>query len=103
MGVKGLSTPIIRDSATAKNANIKKLLEKDATKNIIGIDMSILIVKALLGSPNSVSLYHSDPKQPLPEVTDKVVSSVKMYISEGYKAVCVFDGITHKLKAERAR
>ena len=102
MGVKGLSTPIIRDSATAKNANIKKLLEKDATKNIIGIDMSILIVKALLGSPNSVSLYHSDPKQPLPEVTDKVVSSVKMYISEGYKAVCVFDGTTHKLKAERA-
>ncbi len=34
MGVKGLSTPIIRDSATAKNANIKKLLEKDATKRL---------------------------------------------------------------------
>ena len=102
MGVKGLTAPIIRDSVTAKNANTNKLLEKDETGNIIGIDISILIVKAIMGSPNSVSLYHSDPKQPLPEVTDKVVSSVNTYVSAGYKAVCVFDGITHKLKAERA-
>lgn len=39
MGVKGLSTPVIQDSVTVKNAYIKKLLEKDATNNIIGIDI----------------------------------------------------------------
>jgi len=56
MGVKGLSTPIIRDAASAKNASIHKLLEKDGDKNIIGLDMSVLIVKALMGSPNAVNL-----------------------------------------------
>jgi len=35
-------------------------------------------------------------------VTEKVIKAVNVYISSGYKAVCVFDGITHKLKQERA-
>jgi len=102
MGINGLSVPVIRDKSTAKNADINKLLEQSPGKNIVGIDMSVLIVKAMLSSPNAVSLYHSEPKQPLTEVTSKVTESVRTFISSNYKVVCVYDGITHKLKEEGA-
>ena len=104
MGVKGLSTPVIQDSVTVKNAYIKKLLEKDATNNINWNWHHVCLLSRQSWDRqtkyplNIIILKH----QLLPEVTDKVISSVNMYVSSGNKAVCVFDGITHKLKEDGA-
>jgi hypothetical protein len=71
MGIKGLSTPVILDTPKATNANVRKLLQDNPEKDIIGVDISVLIVKSLHSSRNATSLYHSEPKQPLSEVVNR--------------------------------
>jgi 5'-3' exonuclease len=102
MGIKGLSTPVIRDTPKARNTNVRKLLNDNPEKNIIGVDISVLIVKSLQSSRNATSLHHSEPKQPLSEIVNKVTDSIQTLIRYQFKVVCVFDGITHPLKKEGA-
>ena len=102
MGIKGLSTPVIRDHPKATNTNLRELQQQNPDKNIVGVDMSVLIVKSLHSSSNATSLYHSEPKQPLRDIVNKVTDSIRTFIQYKFKVVCVFDGITHRLKKEGA-
>ncbi len=108
MGIADFSSPYIRDSKTARNANLKDIrVEKAAGESdftlIIGFDISVNYVKIMSTSPNIVAKYHSNPLQPLEEVALKVVNMLKPYFKHGMdKGILVFDGLTNKLKKEKA-
>ena len=54
-------------------------------------------------NPTIISRYHCDPMVPLQELTDKVVDTIGSYFKHGMaKWVVVFDGLTNKLKKEKA-
>ena len=78
------TTPVIRDSKTAKNAYLKDLFRSNndaedvsVHDHVLGVDMSVNIVKAVVMSPNSISQFFAEPKQPLPEIVDKVIESIQ--------------------------
>ena len=118
MGVSDLMSPYVRDGKTATNTSIQTLLQNFPTKNRIGLDMSIIIVKSMRNknATNIHNLYHSDPKVQLPDLTDKVIQEVEQFssfkqqiVDEKGKATikqvkafdkifCVFDGASHPLK-----
>ena len=84
--------------------------------------MSILIVHSIKNkkSLNVLNRYHCSPMLPLPSVTDMVVQKVGKFlfleekkknekgnkstekVKAFSKAFCIFDGLTHPLKAEVA-
>ena len=100
MGIKGLLTPIIRDSKNAVNSNLKDLRTQD--KNVVGVDISVLMIRAIKSSPNAINMYHSQPPQPIPDISDKVVKEIGVYIRHDFRIECVFDGLTPKLKTDKA-
>jgi hypothetical protein len=103
MGVKDLSTPCIRDSPTAKNAKLGDVIKNSTSPVIIGFDISVVIIKLMKSNPTIISRYHCDPMVPLQELTDKVVDTIGSYFKHGMaKGVVVFDGLTNKLKKEKA-
>ena len=123
MGVTNLMTPYVRDHASKTNSSIKKMLAENPEKDRIGIDMSIIIVRSIKNkkSLNILNRYHCSPTLPLPSVTDMVVQKVGKFlfleekkknekkgkestekVKAFSKAFCVFDGLTHPLKAEVA-
>ena len=115
-------SPYVRDSKTATNTSIKTLLAKSPIKNRIGLDMSIIIVKAMRNknATNIHSLFHSDPLVPIPDLTEKVIQEVQQFATTKQQIVnekgksetvelkafdkifCVFDGATHPLKERHA-
>ena len=102
MGVKGLMTPYIKDYSSASNAKLKAITEKLANATI-GFDMSVVIIKNLSSSPIIQSKYHQEPKIPLPELIDKVISCIDRYFQHGMeKGILVFDGKTPELKLKGA-
>ena len=50
-----------------------------------------------------ISLYHTEPKVPIPELTLKVIAQLRSYFKHGMnKGVLLFDDLTHKLKKDHA-
>ena len=64
--------------------------------------MSVNIVRAVMTSPNSISGFFAKPKQPLPEIVNKVIESIQLLIDHKFHMVCVFDGLAPLLKVEGA-
>ena len=85
MGIKGMATPVIRDSKTARNSNLETLFQNYApdtdddcaNKRFVGVDVSVNIVRAVVTSPNSIAQFFAKPTQPLPEIVDKVIASLE--------------------------
>ena len=108
MGIANFTTPYIRDSKSARNANLKLIKDGKSSKEsdftlIIGFDISVNYIKIMCTASNIVAKYHSDPLQPLEEVGQRIVQMLKPYFKNGMDTgVLVFDGLTNKLKKEMA-
>ena len=97
-------------SKTARNAFLKDLFrttnsnreDASAHHRVLGIDMSVNIVRAVMTSPNSISQFFAEPKQPLPEIVDKVIESIQPLIDHKFHVVCMFDGLAPLMKVEGA-
>ena len=115
-------SPYVRDDQKKTNTSIRDLLHDHPSKKRIGLDMSIIIVSCLRSkkATNIHNLFHSDPKVPIPQLSDKVVSQVRQFITTERtvteksgkqkkvcenafeKVFCVFDGASHSHKVRHA-
>lgn len=102
MGVKDLTTPYIRESASETNINLKDVTQIQDI--ILGFDMSVIILQKMRAKSTFIESYHMDPRVPMIELEILVVQEVKKYLDKFgvKKAVCVFDGMPNKLKVETA-
>ena len=98
----GFFSPYIRDNYYATNNSLQALLNEHPEKNWIGIDMSILIVKSLKKSTVAQAQIASLPPRPADALNQSVISFLKIYVENKFNIVCVFDGVAHKLKKEKA-
>ena len=101
MGVHGFMT-YVRDDKSKTNTSLKDLIKSDPSKNWIGIDMSILIVKAIRSSQNIIDLLFAVPPRPIDDLSNRICADLSIYKEHGFTIVCVFDGCAHKLKKEQA-
>ena len=93
MGVQGMSTPYIRDNSNATNAKLNQLTQNSEHPVVIGFDISVMIISLLRQNSNMISLYHTEPKVPIPELALKVIAQLRSYFRHGMnKGVLVFDG-----------
>ena len=122
MGVLGFMSPYVRDDQMKTNTSIHDLLKDSPSKNRIGLDMSIIIVSSLWSQRLTTihNLFHSDPKVPIPQLSEKVVNQVGQFITTERtvtdqngkqkkvkedaftKVFCVFDGAAHSHKMRHA-
>ena len=102
MGIKGLSTPYIRNNPTSVNSSLKDIRRTAPSKNVIGIDMSTIFVTAIKASPTLIERFHCRPPVPIHELVNKMTDTVGRCVNEGFFVVCVFDGLTHLLKKMKA-
>ena len=101
MGVKDLM-PLIRDSPKSTNTSLKQLINEHPSKTWIGIDMSILIIRSLKSSPRQCAQLFCEPKIPIDDLYNNICKELQVYIEHGFTTVCVFDGMTPKLKKDLA-
>ena len=99
MAVKNFMT-YLGDSAKSTNTSLKKLLQKNSEKNWIGVDVSIMIIRAIKVSPNLIGLLFSEPPRPINGLSEKIISDLNFFMQNGFTIVCVFDGSAHKLKGD---
>ena len=103
MGVQGMSTPYIRGNSNATNAKLNQRSQNSEHPVVIGFDISVMIISLMRQNSNMISLYHTEPKVPIPELTLKVITQLRSYFKHGMnKGVLVFDGLTHRLKKDHA-
>ncbi len=101
MGVKDFM-PFVRDKSRATNTSLSQLLVESPLKTWIGIDMSIIIMSAIKGSPKIIDQMFSLPECPIDELNDKVCSVLETFVKEGYFILCCFDGFPGPLKQNGA-
>ena len=103
MGVEGLSTPYIRDHKNATNAKFDEVTKNSELPVVVGFDISVMIISLMRQNSSMISLYHTEPKVPMPELAEKVAAQLRSCFKHGMgKAVLAFDGLTHKLKKDHA-
>mmetsp|Transcript_5069 Transcript_5069/g.5771 ORF Transcript_5069/g.5771 Transcript_5069/m.5771 type:complete len:86 (+) Transcript_5069:55-312(+) len=83
MGVQGMSTPCIRGNSNATNAKLNQRSQNSEHPVVIGFDISVMIISLLRQNSNMISLYHTEPKVPIPELTLKVIARLRRYFKHG--------------------
>ena len=81
-----------------KDTSLKCLIEGHPSKNRIGVDTSVLIIKHLKSSANAINCIHSKPLLPVNTLGKFCCDIVCPMIQNGFLVFMVFDGASHPLK-----
>ncbi|GFH57820.1 hypothetical protein CTEN210_14296 [Chaetoceros tenuissimus] len=101
MGVNDLMKKI-RDGENHCNTTLKRLIKDTPERIIVGIDMSITIIKMIKRNPNHIDQLFTEPKRPVHGLIDAICNALDpIYKNEGV-LVCVFDGLPGSLKKNHA-